>query len=503
MSDIKSKLRGFMNKRLGVFHDDDTSEPLSNQMSHHTNTMNIMEERAGDSSLLSSRASDVFPQREPMSRRNKIIIASIVLVLGVLGIVLGTTQPWKSKGNNVETQTIIISTPVPVPTISPMPSMIPSISNSPTASETPSRMPSFTTTPTITPRPTKQPPPPVSSGPAAMYNAVSDFIIALDVSPRNSFSRYATDETEGAGNMDTPQQKAINYIAKNDFIFQDWVFLSVPPAQPRLAQRYSLTVLYFALGAEQWLDKAKWLDGGVHECEWYGIFCEKNTIYSDLEMAQISRGGISEEQRIQLGSVEEMVVELRLEKNKLSGSLTQEIGQLEFLKVLGLYSNEIGGTLPVSLFTNMKKLQRFWLNNNQFIGSIPEEVGLLSDLVDLSIASNQLNGTLPSQIGRLHKLTRIQAYQNQLTGPLPSEIGLCTELTRLFLDQNEFEGPIPYRFGDLTKLYDLRIFQNNFGGVLPNSLSQLSNLRIFYADNNNFQGPIAPIVAAGWKSMSK
>ena len=503
MSDFKSKLKGFMNRRLGVFHEDDATEPLSNQMSHHTNTMNIMEERAGDSSLLSSRASDVFPQREPMSRRNKIIIGSTVLVLGVLGIVLGTTQPWKSKENNVETQIIVINTPAPVPTISPMPSMMPSISNSPTATSTPTRIPSFTNSPTITPRPTNEPAPPVSTGPAVMYNAISDFITALDISPSDSFSRYSTDEAQGIGDVDSPQQKAINHIAKSDFIFQDWAFLSVPPAQPRLAQRYALTVLYFALGAEQWLDKAEWLNGSLNECEWYGVFCEKITIYNDLELAQLARGGITQEQRIKLGSVEEMVVELRLEKNKLKGSLTEEIGELEHMQVLGLYSNQIGGTLPVSLFTNMKKLKRFWFNNNQFTGSIPQEVGLLSDLEDLSIASNRLNGTLPNEIGRLNKLTRIQAYQNQLTGPLPSEIGLCTELTRLFLDQNKFEGPIPYRFGDLTKLYDLRIFENEFEGVLPNSLSQLSNLRIFYADNNNFQGPIAPIIAAGWKSMSK
>ena len=83
-------------------------------------------------------------------------------------------------------------------------------------------------------------------------------------------------------------------------------------------------------------------------------------------------------------------------------------------------------------------------------GSIPPEIGNLSNLTYLSLRSNQLTGSIPSEIGNLTNLNFLYLGSNGLTGSIPSEIGNLTNLTHLDLSDNQLTGLIPESICDLT-----------------------------------------------------
>ncbi len=60
-------------------------------------------------------------------------------------------------------------------------------------------------------------------------------------------------------------------------------------------------------------------------------------------------------------------------------------------------------------------------------GTIPTELGLLTQLTSLDLSGNQLNGTIPSALGKLTQLTALRLSGNQLNGTIPSTIGKFAE----------------------------------------------------------------------------
>jgi len=60
--------------------------------------------------------------------------------------------------------------------------------------------------------------------------------------------------------------------------------------------------------------------------------------------------------------------------------------------------------------------------HQELTGSIPPEIGCLTNLNFLSLGYNQLTGSIPSEIGNLTSLTELWLYNNQLTGEIPESI---------------------------------------------------------------------------------
>jgi hypothetical protein len=90
------------------------------------------------------------------------------------------------------------------------------------------------------------------------------------------------------------------------------------------------------------------------------------------------------------------------------------------------------------------------LNLSGLTGSIPPEIGNLTNLTILNLHYNQLTGSIPPEIGNLTNLEWLDLSYNQLSGSIPSEIGNLTNLTYLWLNDNQLTGEIPESICDLN-----------------------------------------------------
>ena len=119
----------------------------------------------------------------------------------------------------------------------------------------------------------------------------------------------------------------------------------------------------------------------------------------------------------------ENTIELHLGNNGLTGSIPPEIGNLTNLTYLGLYLNQLTGFIPPEI-GNLSNLTWLDLGNNSLNGSIPPEIGNLTNLTHLNLRYNQLNGEIPESICDLNIEWRsswsFNISNNQLCPPNPS-----------------------------------------------------------------------------------
>ena len=131
-----------------------------------------------------------------------------------------------------------------------------------------------------------------------------------------------------------------------------------------------------------------------------------------------------------------------------------------------------------------------WRTNQGLTGSIPPEIGCLTNLTTLFLTGNQLTGLIPESIGDLTNLTQLSLNNNQLTGAIPSSIGNLTNLTKLFLQINQLTGEIPPEIGLLTSLTQLSLSENQLTGEIPPEIGLLTNLTTLDLSNNQLSGII-------------
>ena len=119
---------------------------------------------------------------------------------------------------------------------------------------------------------------------------------------------------------------------------------------------------------------------------------------------------------------------------------------------------DIGGNIVSNALLKMPNLEKFALLSNPMEGTLPSEVGLLTQLTWLNLYNNGFNGTIPSQLGQLTKLTRLDLEVNNFTGTMPSQLGQLTNLKYLYLYKNapSFNRTIPREVRALT-LKDLLV----------------------------------------------
>ncbi|KAL0375974.1 UNVERIFIED_CONTAM: BRASSINOSTEROID INSENSITIVE 1-associated receptor kinase [Sesamum calycinum] len=182
----------------------------------------------------------------------------------------------------------------------------------------------------------------------------------------------------------------------------------------------------------------------VNPCTWFHVTCN-----SDNSVTRVDLGNAN-----------------------LSGQLVPQLGQLQNLQYLELYSNNISGR-------------------------IPNELGNLTNLVSLDLYLNILSGPIPDTLGKLQKLRFLRLNNNTLTGQIPMSLTTINTLQVLDLSTNQLTGPIPVNGS--FQLFTPISFANNLLEALPVSPppplppSNPTTSRV----GNSATGAIAGGVAAG------
>ncbi len=140
---------------------------------------------------------------------------------------------------------------------------------------------------------------------------------------------------------------------------------------------------------------------------------------------------------------------LYLWENQLTGTIPAELGSLTNLNILNLSSNQLSGPIPAEL-GSLANLTFLSLSSNQLSGQIPVELGNLANLTYLFLYANQLTGTIPTELGNLTNLEILNLHNNQLTGSIPAELGRLTNLTALYLAGNQLTGCVPASFRSVS-----------------------------------------------------
>ena len=96
-------------------------------------------------------------------------------------------------------------------------------------------------------------------------------------------------------------------------------------------------------------------------------------------------------------------------------------------------------------------------------GSIPEEIGYLSNLRALLLKGNGIGGSIPSGIGLLSRLVSIDLSGNVIEGTIPKEMANLKKVESIMLNDNKLSGDVPTKFGELD-LLTLTIQNNEIAG---------------------------------------
>jgi hypothetical protein len=178
-------------------------------------------------------------------------------------------------------------------------------------------------------------------------------------------------------------------------------------------------------------------------------------------------------------------------EQKISGTLSGGIGKLKDLEVFGDDGISAGGdppfgslsgTLPIEFFS-LVKLRAIYIGaptsplgaTLKISGTLSGALGQLIELTYLAIRTSLLLGTIPKEIGLLTNLGLLDfAGSNLVSGSLPNEIAALVKLTTLAINgRNDdaqpaaLSGTLPINFGHLVSLNKFFMLLTKMSGTVP------------------------------------
>ncbi|XP_019250439.1 PREDICTED: uncharacterized protein At4g06744-like [Nicotiana attenuata] len=276
-----------------------------------------------------------------------------------------------------------------------------------------------------------------------------------------------------------------------------------------IIQNFKNTITLDPLGVTQ-----SWT--GPNICNYKGFYCDNppyNT--SAISLASIDFNGFQLTAPTLDGFIDQLpdLAIFHANSNNFSGIISSKITQLPYLYELDLSNNKFIGTFPMSIlniktltfldirynfFTGIippqiftQNLDAFFLNNNNFIQKLPDNLGSTSALY-LTLANNKFIGPIPRSIGQAPNLLEILFLNNLLTGCIPYELGLLKKAIVIDVGYNMLTGPLPCSLGCLESVEQLNFAGNLLYGQVPEVVCSLKNLVNFTLSYNYFTkvGPL-------------
>ncbi len=266
-----------------------------------------------------------------------------------------------------------------------------------------------------------------------------------------------------------------------------------------------LNLLYETSGGPGWTNSSRWLETTALD-EWYGVTTDALGRVVTLDL---TRNGLAGQLPANLSELAHMT-ELRIAQNTdLSGRLPLSLNLLSlqtlhysgtglcapvdtsFRDWLSTIPSHEGTGVECAPLSDGEVLEALydvtggpdWTNNDNWLTDSPlgdwHGVGVDSEgrVASLSLWGNALAGSIPPELGNLSELRSLSLSNNSLTGPIPPELGHLANLELLWLSDNEFSTPIPPELGKLSNLTSLHLGSAGLTGSIPVELSRLSNLR--------------------------
>ncbi|RVW82642.1 MDIS1-interacting receptor like kinase 2 [Vitis vinifera] len=228
-----------------------------------------------------------------------------------------------------------------------------------------------------------------------------------------------------------------------------------------------------------------WWNSTSAHCDWDGVYCNDAGRVT-LIIPTCSGKELGELSKLEFSSFPSLV-ELSLSDCGLNGSIPHQIGTLTQLIILYLPLNNLTGELPLSL-ANLTQLEYLSLHSNRLHGSIPPEIGKMKNLIYFILHDNNLTGVIPSSFGNLTNLTYLYLGSNQISGFIPPQIGKMKNLKFLNLSYNGLHGPIPHEIGNMKNMIHLNLDYNNLTSVIPSSFGNLTNMTSLTLRGNQICG---------------
>ena len=179
---------------------------------------------------------------------------------------------------------------------------------------------------------------------------------------------------------------------------------------------------------------------------------------------------------------------LVVSQNSLDGTIPTELGSLSNMTSLSVRNNGITGTLPGQIFT--PALQSVLVGNNHLSGSIPLELFTVSrSLTNVDLKSNGLIGTIPPGLSALKSLKMLSLGQNDFTGTLPGTI-FNSALDAFDVGVNNIHGPIPDGLFDAKSLKFLNLGANALTGTISERFDELGEMAYLLFWVNQLSGTV-------------
>ena len=235
--------------------------------------------------------------------------------------------------------------------------------------------------------------------------------------------------------------------------------------------------------------------GLVSDCE--ALLAARDTLAGSATLNWSAGTPIEEWDGIRMGgrypSLEgtpQRVTRLYLHGRGLSGTIPADLGDLSELRWLYLHRNDLTGEIPAAL-DRLARLEWLYLYDNDLTGISGDLGAGLASLRRLFAHRNDLSGEIPAGLGSIPNLDWLTLYKNQLSGEIPVELGSLKRLRRLYIHENSLSGGIPGELGGMSILTHLLLHRNDLTGVVPAELGGLSNLEWLSLYDNDLSGGIA------------
>ncbi|CAB9510817.1 STYKc [Seminavis robusta] len=282
---------------------------------------------------------------------------------------------------------------------------------------------------------------------------------------------------------DSAQYRAFQWLLEDPFVY-DY-------PKRRILQRHALmTIFYSTAGPTQWFNSTGWGSYDLHECLWFQN--QEFALKSFIRMLYPGfLTGFLEPLPESQCDKEGLYQHLWLDQNNLVGSLPEELYSLTSLQTLSTSYNHLFGSLS-SRIGKLSQLQGIAMLSTDLSGSIPKEIGSMSALHYIGFNDNKLEGSIPDEIWQLSNLDTLAIGRNKKLhgGKIPSIVGTFSKLRWLVLEDCGNSGTIPTELGQAKSLEFLLLSRSQLSGMLPSEIGSLSKLRIFSVLENLLQGTL-------------